>query len=306
MAVSTIPSLAAGSVFAAQAPGSKRDDDALHEVSAVEAQARAAGLGPLRHARSRHFLSVGDAPDGYQRDALAICESLGEAFLAHFRGRGFTLDYPERPLTMIVLKDRLSYAAFQGKEPGKFEGGHFDLDTNRLVVFDFRSQRDEIGESAERVNMFTLVHETAHQLSFNCGMLSRAAQPPVSISEGLATYVELWRPKAKSAIGAVNRARLEALREATDWISVGDLLADDRAFEARTEQLAYAESWVLVHSLLGARGRQARFREYLQALRGARQPGDRIPIAEKTLGALTRMDRDLKDDVRKYLRLLSG
>ena len=66
-------------------------------------------------------------------------------------------------------------------------------------------------EQAERLNLFTLVHEIAHQLSFNTGLFQRTRVPPLCLSEGLATYVELWQPDVKNAIGGVNRPRLQAL-----------------------------------------------------------------------------------------------
>ena len=272
------------------------------EIAKVEKLLRAARLGPLHNTRSAHFLAVGDAPESHQRQALAVCEALGEAFLVHFRGRGFTVEYPDRRLTVIALRDRDSYAALLADAPGKDVGGHYDLETNRLVIFDFRSQQAAIVAQAERVNLFTLVHETAHQLSFNTGILNRQVDLPVCVSEGLATYVELWRPGVKNAIGGVNRPRIEALRQAVDWIQIGELLVDDTAFEPKTEQLAYAESWLLVHYLLRASSRQPRFRQYLAEVQGSNKPADRPRIAEKTLGPLAKLDHELKDEARKYLR----
>ncbi len=212
------------------------------------------------------------------------------------------MEYPGRRLTVIALRDQDSYAALQGEAPGKGVFGHYDLETNRLVIFDFRSQQEALAAAAERVNLFALVHETTHLLCFNTGILNRQADVPVCVSEGLATYVELWRPGVKNAIGGVNRPRMEALRQAVDWIQIGDLLADDTAFEPKTEQLAYAESWLLVHYLLRASSRQPRFRQYLAEVPGSNKPADRTRIAEKTLGPLAKLDHELKDEARKYLR----
>ena len=283
----------------AKAPGRATEAE---EIAKVEKLLRAAALGPLHNTRSAHFLAVGDAAELHQRQALAVCEALGEAFLVHFHGRGFTVEYPDRRLTVIALRDQDSYAALLANAPGKDVGGHYDPETNRLVIFDFRSQQAAIVAQAERVNLFTLVHETAHQLSFNTGILNRQVDLPVCVSEGLATYVELWRPGVKNAIGGVNRPRIEALRQAVDWIQIGDLLVDDTAFEPKTEQLAYAESWLLVHYLLRASSRQPRFRQYLAEVQGSNKPADRTRIAEKTLGPLAKLDHELKDEARKYLR----
>ncbi|MGO8897364.1 MAG: DUF1570 domain-containing protein [Isosphaeraceae bacterium] len=300
--IAALSGLGSGSLVAGQeakAPG--RASEAA-EIAKVEKLARDARLGPLHNTRSAHFLAVGDAPESHQRQALTLCEALGEAFLVHFRGRGLTVEYPDRRLTVIALRDQDSYAALLGEVPGKDVGGHYDLETNRLVIFDFRSQQEAIAARAERVNLFTLVHETAHQLSFNTGILNRQVDLPVCVSEGLATYVELWRPGAKNAIGGVNRPRIEALRQAVDWIRIGELLVDDTAFEPKTEQLAYAESWLLVHYLLRASSRQPRFRQYLAEVQGSNKPADRTRIAETTLGPLAKLDHELKDEARKYLR----
>ena len=145
------------------------------------------------------------------------CESLSAAFLPQFREKGFkNLAMPAQRLTVITLKDKESYRAFLGEDPGKMVGGHYDLDTNRLVMFDFRPTIDEIDLQAdpERVNLLALVHETTHLLCFNTGLLSRQADVPDWVSEGLATYVELWQKNKKPAtpIGVVNRPWLMSLR----------------------------------------------------------------------------------------------
>jgi hypothetical protein len=291
------PELRAEQPGVAGAPGQEGD-----EIAQVEKLAREAGLGPFRTARKEHFLSLGDAAASFQRDALSRCEDLGQAFLADFRHRGFTIDYPARLLTIITLKDESSYAALLGAAPGKDVGGHYDLETNRLVIFDFRPRQQGLAIDAERVNLFTLVHETAHQLSFNTGMLNRPNMLPLSVLEGLATYVEMWRPGVKNAIGGINRPRLQALRDAADWIPVADLLADDRAFAPETEQLAYAESWLLLHHFLRSSTRQPKLREYLAQAQKAKKADERSRLAERTLGPLERLDRELKDEGRRYLR----
>jgi len=300
--IAALSGLGSGSFATGQeekAPGRSAEAE---EIAKVEKLARAAGLRPLHSTRSPHFLAVGDAPEPHLRQALDVCEALGKAFLVHFRRLRFTVEYPAGRLTVIVLRDQDSYAALLGEAPGKDVGGHYDLETNRLIIFGFRPQQEAITAQDARVkNLFALVHETAHQLSFNTGILLRQADVPMCVSEGLATYVELWRPGVKNAIGGVNRPRMEALRQAEDWIQIGDLLADDTSFEPKTAQLAYAESWLLVHYLL-AKSREQRFRQYLAELSGSNKPVDRTKVAEKSLGPLANLDHELKDEARKYLR----
>jgi hypothetical protein len=281
--------------------GLAADADA-DEIARVSKLAKNAGIDALGHAKSDHFLCLGDAPESFQREALKRCEALGDAFLMHFRGRGFTPVYPNRRMTIIALKNVDSYEAILSEVPGKNVGGHYDLETNRLVIFDFRAQRANVTVGAERVNLFTLVHETAHQLCFNTGIAERDSDVPMCISEGLATYVELWRPGVKNSIGGLNQPRLRVLRDVGDWIPMAVLVADDKAFEQKTQQLAYAESWLLVHHLLRSQNRATRLREYLSLIRGAKRNAQRLRIAEQALGPISKLDKLVKDEARMYLR----
>jgi hypothetical protein len=289
-------------LWAAQGRNERQPKSDEAEIARVEKQARDSGLGPFSSTKTEHFLVIGDAPLPFQREAVQLCENLGKAFLAHFRARHFAVDYPVNRLTLIVLKDEKSYAGLLKDVPGKVFLGHYDLETNRLAIFDFRSRKEGTGAQAEQDNLLALAHETAHQLMFNTSMLDRRGNLPLCILEGLANYVETWRPGAKNSIGAENRRRLEALRQAEDWISIPDLLADDKAFAPQTEQLAYAESWLLVHYMLRSTTRQPRFRNYLARAQAVTKPDERISIAEATLGSLNKLDRDVKNDGREYLR----
>jgi hypothetical protein len=276
------------------------------EIVKVQTQARAAKLGQFAQSQSDHFLALGDAPDSYRQTALRLCEELAKAFLSHFRGRGFTVEYPDRRMTIITLKSADSYAALLGNAPGKDVGGHYDLETNRLVIFDFRPDQASVNGQAERVNLFTLVHETSHQLCFNTGVQKRNGQWPLCISEGLATYVEMWRPRVRNAIGGINRPRLEALRDASDWIPIADLLADDKPFEDdRTTQIAYAESWVLMHHLLTNPTRRSGLRAYLTGSAPISKQDDHRNQAEKSLGPLDKLDRVAKTEADRLLRELN-
>jgi hypothetical protein len=296
-------------------PGGSRDRkpvlsaDEQKEVASVEALAQKAGIGPFAQNETAHLLGLGNAPTAFRRAALDIAEALAKVFLAHFRSQGFKVDFPTKRMTVIALKDSASYAAMLGDAPDPAEGGHYNLDTNRLVIFDFRAQQAELQADAPRVNTFTLVHETAHLLCFNTGLLSRQSDVPKCISEGLATYIELWRPRANSALGAINRPRLEVLvdeqKAAVPWIPIAEILQNDRRLEDReTAQLAYAESWLFVHYHLKTRACLPNFRSYLEALAAHKTDGGaaRLKVAEKTLGPLGPLDAELKKHARRLLK----
>jgi hypothetical protein len=277
-------------------------------IAQVQAAAKKAGLEPFRTGNTPHFLGLGDAPDRYRGKALDICEELSKAFLAYFKSRGFKLALPEAHLTVITLKDDDSFRAFIGADPGDDVGGHYDLETNHLVVFDFRDKKLNQPANAERVNLFSLIHETAHLLCFNTGLLSRKADVPVCISEGLATFVEMWRPGQKTSLSSINRPRLQALVEASDgpesWIPIAELLADDdRVQGPKSHQLAYAESWLLVHYLIKTPAQLPKFQAYLSDLpEGDQTAEQRVKYAKEHLGSLDKLDRDLQRYAKSLIR----
>ena len=278
------------------------------EIALVQAAAGKAGLEPFSHGRSDHFLALGDADDRFRNDALRICESLATDFLKHFRDKGFKLALPAHRLIVITLKNDISYQAYAGtEEPEVPVGGHYDLDTNRLVMFDFRpnGQGPAAVANPERVNLLALVHETTHLLCFNTGLLSRKGNVPDWISEGLATYAELWRKK-QTPIGGPNRPWLTHLRNVriTDkpWIPIPALVSSDQSFDDdKTLRLAYAESWLLVHYLM-KEPQLPKFRAYLASLPAEATASERVEYFEKHFGPVETLDRELGRELSRELK----
>ena len=166
------------------------------EVAQVQVKAQKAGLGLFRSSVTEHYLGIGDVPDAHRNDALKLCAALATAYQNHFHEKGFTVAFPPERLTVVTLKDQASYAAYLGVKPGDAVGGHYELDTNRLVIFDFRPGAEggpPAGINTRRINTFTLIHKAMHQLTLNTGLLDRQGDVPVAVSEGLAMYAEVWR-----------------------------------------------------------------------------------------------------------------
>jgi hypothetical protein len=268
------------------------------EVKAIQASAKAAGLGPFRTTLTKHYLGIGDAPDGHRADALAICKQLAETFIKHFHDKGFAVKLPDHRLPVVILKDQETYEKFLGEAPGTAVGGHYDPESNHLVIFDFRPGDEQPVANAKRVNLFTLIHEEIHQLCFNTGLVERKGDVPHCISEGLAAYGESWWPRSRVGFGQRNDFRKQVLTSEHDlqsvWIPTEKLVKDDSAFEAEdTTQLAYAQSWLLVHYLMHTSARLRQFRAYLGAIRDRQTPKARLDDATAHFGELGKLDRDL-------------
>jgi len=284
-----------------------RDDE--RAILFVRSKAAKAGLKAFETRTSEHFLGIGDGAARYSAQALDLSESIARDFLAHFRDLAFKVEYPAYRMTVVTLKDGASYRAFSGEEPDESIGGHYEPEPNWLVIFDFRADQARPSAEAKRYNTFTLVHETLHLLCFNTGLLSRAQDVPACIGEGLATYGELWTPPhAPKAFGRVNlpriRGMIQAGEEGTPWIPIARLLNDDQIFyDPKWNQLAYAESWLLVHYLLETKEQRPTFRAYLAGLpqlgEAARMSRDKY--AESRLGSL----RDLDEVVWRHAQVMA-
>jgi hypothetical protein len=277
------------------------------EEAEIRAVGRKAGLDPFRVTETEHYLGIGDAPDAFRDQALRICKELAAIYQKHFHDKGFVVNFPGRRLTVVTLKSQASYGAFLGEDAGEIVGGHYDLDTNRLVIFDNRPRQSNLAAPSERINTFTLVHEALHQLTYNTGLLDRRADVPVALSEGLAMYGELWQPNRRAILGQTNRPRLQVLIEHSnkpeDWIPVGSLLSDDTLFHNKSkQQLAYAVAWVLVHFHLKTPSRLPKFRAYFDAIRSRRDSADRLNDAQAHLGSFDRLDTGLRKHAARLIR----
>jgi hypothetical protein len=305
-------SVLAGLTTSLRAQSPKKDalsPDDERAIVFVRNKATKAGLKGFDTRTTDHFLGIGDGPARYSAQALDLSESIARDYLAHFRKLGFKLDYPATRMTVVALRDGASYRAFSGEDPDESVGGHYEPEPNWLVIFDFRADQAKSNAEAKRYNTFTLVHETVHLLCFNTGLLSRFQDVPGCISEGLATYGEVWTPPhAPQAFGKVNvpriRGMIQAGEEGTPWISIARLLNDDKIFEdPKSNQLAYAESWLLVHYLLETKDRLPRFQAYLAGLPDLGDAGrmSRDKYAESQLGSL----RDLDLAVQRHAQAMA-
>jgi hypothetical protein len=276
---------------------SSRADDP--RVAAIRARGRKAEMQGFDETETTHFVGVGDASKKFREDALTICEAVAADYFKLFKDKGFELAWPKEKMAVVILLGPKSYAMFEGVFIDEAIGGHFDGEQNRLVMFDFRGPgANPKAAIAEQDSTLVLVHETIHLLTFNTGLLDLKAEIPKCISEGLATYGETWGPRRRGKIGEKNARRLlgltNATREGVPWIPLAKLLADDKLLDdKKTEQIAYAESWLLVNKLLRDREMLPRFRDYLAALRSKPEPGRRVEIAREHLGDLEKLDREI-------------
>ncbi len=270
------------------------------ELQRAEARTRRTTSRPLRTLKSAHYQAIGDASESFMKLTLSDCERLAADFLRHFQTRGFDVKWPDRRLTVIVFRDERPFLRLaENTPPGTM--GFFSLSSNWLALFDFRNM-PMFPFAPGQTNMETLSHEATHQLSFNTGLLSRRADVPLSVTEGLAMYCERRKLFGATEPGQPNLRRLEELahtRRRQGWIPVSELLTDDRGCFRRTADrliLSYSESWVMVYHLMNDPTRLPQFRTYLETLRTRNDANRRLDDARSQFGDLARLDEELRQE----------
>lgn len=234
---------------------------------------------------SGHYLVA--HPHG-QRDVWAgRFEDLYRSFVHYFSVRGFQIGEPPCPLIGIVSPSRdafVRYAAGHGGPAGALGEevlGYYDLDSNRVLLYDAGGDRDDWQQNAA-----VAIHEATHQTAFNTGIHSRFAPPPCWVAEGLATMFEApgvynsrtymrqadrinagWLQQFRQA-AAAGPQRAPSGTAAQPWSAwsvrqpelLEDLIASDRMFQVRPRE-AYAEAWALTFYLVETQ--REKYAEYL-------------------------------------------
>lgn len=193
----------------------------------------------------------------------------------YFNAHGFKTSDPEFPMIAIVLRSRGEFDRRLDAEAdyNKNVVGYYSRISNRITTYDptrasLKVQRED-PEHNWLYSSSTIIHETAHQVAFNCGIHNRFSTVPKWTSEGLAMLCETpgvynykQLPDIKSRI---NRMRLTSLRK---LISEGktkgkllELIQNDRMFETNPET-AYAIAWGISFYL--NENRQSDYMSYLK------------------------------------------
>jgi hypothetical protein len=276
---------------------------------------------------TRHFLALTTAEAQFSQRRLQDCERIYALFGDHFRRRGFAV-YPPRAKLMVAIFDAQSgFDAYLGRKMSPLITGLYHTGTNRLVTYDygrneaFLASVKQTEEELRRIdsqldrqrylgrlsrnaqdhragaNVGTIMHEVAHQLSFNCGLLNREGDVPLWLAEGLACYCEPTADGAWQGIGAPNpnRQRQLAANGGQIKLPLRNLLSWNGGTQAGTALQAYAQSWALFRMLMEER--PADLRRYLELIRERRTADHRLTDFQQAFG-------DVKVVERQYARYL--
>jgi hypothetical protein len=277
---------------------------------------------------SKHFLALSNADPGYSEYRLYNCETIHGLFFEHFRKRGFPATPPAEKMMVAIFSTPEGFEAYLGQKMSASVTGVYHTPSNRLVVYDYgknkfflegKKHADEaakggstdlerehrslafgrhIRDRRDDTNISTIMHEVAHQLSFNCGMLNRSGDVPAWLAEGLAVYCESTVKGAWQGIGEPNPQRTGVLARQLgaggELFPLRALVANDdwlrKAPQVNQVVLGYSQSWALFRLLMDQRPKQ--LRAYLQAIHPRRTPEHRLADFAGAFGSdLAKLDK---------------
>ena len=288
---------------------------------------------------STHFMALSTADAAYSEYRLHNCETIHALFFEHFRKRGIAVRIPTEKLMVAIFDSQDGLDAYMGQKISSSVTGLYQKDANRLVVYDYGTNRafasavaraafamkgvpSDLERENNRVrfdravrdhrddtNISTVMHEVAHQLSFNCGMLNRQGDVPVWLAEGLAVYCESTVKGAWQGIGEANPSRAGVLGPVTradaTFIPLRDLIqSDDWIRKAKhTDQivLGYAQSWALFRLLIDERPKQ--LQAYLRLIHDRKTPDHRLTDFGTAFGSdLAKLEKRYQASMRDIVR----
>jgi hypothetical protein len=288
--------------------------------------------------RTRHFLAIANAEEGFVRSQLEQCELMHDQFLAHFRGKGFKLKTPPSRLMVAVFETPEGLEAYMGGPLPVQVTGVYHPASNRLVMYDFgrnrglearkgmdremalRAQSDLerqwilgqmnrlSGELRADANLSTVMHETAHLMAFNTGLLDREGDLSLWLVEGMATYCESTDRGYWKGIGEPNPERLAGLRAARDGklklLPLRSLVENDQWLRGpdgyKNAAVGYAQSWALFRMLMEEEPRS--LRRYCELIHGRRTPEHRLADFGQAFGSdLAKLDKRHRDYIARLL-----
>jgi hypothetical protein len=316
-----------------------RDESAAKEFAAFMLKlTREHKLGPMERFDSLHFTAITNALDDYTEDRLNNCETIYSLFFEHFRGKGFNVREPSGKLMVAAFDSQEGFEAYLGTRMPAAITGIYHRGTNRLVVYDYATNRNLLAmkragqqeankiagglvrqrvlgsinrqarEHRDDANVGTIMHEVAHQISFNCGLLDRDGDVACWLAEGLATYCESTANGAWQGIGEPNPQRVAGLAAAArgqaPFLPLKDLVGGDDWLRkaTRTERVlqGYAQSWALFRLLMEERPKE--LRRYLEMISARRTPDHRLDDFAECFGDLTKLEARYQ----RYVRQLVG
>jgi hypothetical protein len=288
-------------------------------------------LPPVARYDSRRFTAISNASETFTVERLRNCELFHDQFLDHFRARGFAVHPPRQRLMIAIFDQPSGFEAYIGQKMPSSIAGVYHTPTNRLVLYDLNENRAflankqkalmqgaklpslldqrrflsrierQAADASADANLSTTMHECAHLISFNCGLLNRHADGPTWLIEGMANYCESTINGDWVTLGAPNLLRIRDLARARgSYVPLEELIRDNAWRLDQRVMLGYAQSWALFHLLMEKE--PARLEHYLELVNGSRAPDYRLQHFREAFGDIAEMEGRLTQAMDQWVK----
>lgn len=211
---------------------------------------------------SAHF-SLFCSSDAVEAETIGnLLDFCYDRFFSIYRDFGFDLNEPNESLEWILFDHHRSFTGYAlgiEKQDLSWLTSYYSAKTNRVAIvtpgrlwpWDIRS---ETGNSADiapcppdaETDLAKIIHEAAHQLSFNTGLQKRRVMYPIWASEGLAMYFEhalLGNDLGSVRYPAIRGRRLQKLHRQGELVDLKEFVAMTRFDGSICEVDLYAQAW---------------------------------------------------------------
>ncbi len=287
---------------------------------------------------SKHFLALSNTDEKFIQGQLERCELMHQMFVNHFRVKGFKLKLPATRLMVAIFSSPEGFESYVGQPMPPGVTGLYHPASNRLVVYDFGRSRmlvagkNRVETQTTRLNAFerahllgqvyreadairtdtnisTIMHEVAHQMSFNTGLLNRDGDLPLWLVEGIATYCEPTEGGFWRGIGEKNVERLKPLRRMAggqeEPLPLRSLVESDQWLHGpgggQRALRGYSQSWALVKMLMEEQPKA--LKRYCELIYARRTPDHRLTdFGEVFGGDLSKIEKRHRDYIKRLVQ----
>ena len=246
-----------------------------------------AGVGPVKGFSTRYYMSAGDVPLNERRHIGLYCDGMLVRTRAMFASAGVAVMKPRRRFNLVMIADAQGFST-PGRDPSLASdaAGFYDPEVKAVFFSPIMQEGTDLIDWEQ--TMVLVAHEAMHQITLNLGLIDYAGDTSPCILEGLAGLAEDATDRSPTLTSGVPRSlrtNVEAIHDRP--VSMELMFTANKDFyEPIGRDDRYAQSWLLVRTLLTAKDLTPKFRTYLKAIAARRDDSHRLDDAREHLGNL--------------------
>lgn len=238
------------------------------EMNRLADQLRVGPLAGFKVKKTKHYLFVYNASDGYVDVTRRILESMDRGLATFTRKLGCEPQEPIVPLVVVVFRTEQEFQQYKSMPPQVV--AYYNVVSNQIVLHEEPPLMKTRPDLALGQALATIAHEGTHQILHNIGVQQRLSVWPMWLNEGLAEYLSptsFGNNHRWKGAGEVNDLRMFELETYIQSRSYKGLDGETIRNTVQSQQLdstGYATAWALTHLLVEKKNDS--FQDYMRLL----------------------------------------